>query len=552
MAESCNNVGHHLPEMAARFPYKTALAYPDGRDRASRVTYSQLTFSQLEELSNRYASAFRESGIGKDTRVLMLVKPSLEFIALGFAVFKTGATPVFIDPGMGKDNLLDCIKKTEPEAMVAISRAHWISKIFPGAFKTVKTRFSLGGFPPPGCQRLEKLDYASPAPEFPALAMELDDPAAIVFTTGSTGPPKGVVYTHRIFNTQIKVIGEGFGAGPEEVDMSGFPLFAMFAVALGMTSVIPDMDFTRPAEVDPVKILEAVNNHGVSFSFGSPALWRKVATYCIDNKIVLPSLKRVLMAGAPVNAELHDMVKRIIHQDGETLVPYGATESMPIAAFNGTEMLGETAALSSQGKGYCVGYPLPPMEIKIMHPSDTPVPEWNDDLELPAGTVGEIVVKGPVVTREYFLKPEATAAAKITGTDGKVIHRIGDMGYFDTKGRLWFCGRKNHVVKTSSRILYPVCCEAIFNTHPQVFRTALVGVGDSTGQRPVIVIEMIPEANYDPKKIIEELRQLGQDYDFTAEIKDFIFHPGFPVDIRHNVKIFREKLAVWVKSRLKN
>ena len=549
MKDQLFNISRLLTEAAAKYENREALFAPCGRNPDGSFQYSVLTFRQLENLTNAYALAFNRGGITKGTRVLMLLKPGLEFAAAVFAVYKTGAVPILIDPGMGVKNLLGCIRQTLPEAVIAISPAHWLRLLFRKSFTKAKIFFSLGKFAPPGVERLESivsLDEIRQSGQFSFAPADttLDDTAAIVFTTGSTGPPKGVVYTHRTFQAQVELIRKVYGAGPDYIDMSAFPLFALFAVILGMPSVIPKMDFTRPARVNPENIIRPVLDKQIGFSFGSPALWRTVSKYCIDNNIRLPSLKKVLMAGAPVTAELHQAVKQIIADDGEVMVPYGATEALPVASFTGSEMLTQTAELTAQGKGYCVGYPNPGIDIRIIRPADDEIPVWDEQRVLPPNEIGEIVVHGPVVKKEYFNSPRHNRLSAIAAADGSNWHRMGDMGYFDEKGRLWFCGRKNHRVITSDRTYYSVCSEAIFNQHPDVNRTALVGVD---GQ-PALFVEphpgKWPETKEARDKFIGELKELGRNQPFTSGIQTFLFHRSFPVDIRHNAKIFREKLAV--------
>jgi acyl-CoA synthetase (AMP-forming)/AMP-acid ligase II len=337
--------------------------------------------------------------------------------------------------------------------------------------------------------------------------------------------------------------------------MAIFPLFALFSAALGMTCVIPDMDPTKPAKADPVKILESIRCNNVSFSFGSPALWRVVASHCLKHGIRLHSLKKVLMAGAPVGEELHRMVKSVIAEDGETIIPYGATESLPVANFTGSEMLRETAELTRAGSGYCVGRPVNGVTIRVIKTSESPIEKWDDSLVLPPMEIGETVISGPVVTPAYYNNPAETAMAKIRGANGELWHRIGDTGCFDEKGRLWFCGRKNHrVIASGGKIFYSVRCEALFNAHPDVFRSALVGTGPKGAQTPVIIIEpkpgKFPRSAAEKDKLTSELAAIAAKNGMVSDIKTFLFHPSFPVDIRHNAKIFRERLAVWASSQL--
>jgi acyl-CoA synthetase (AMP-forming)/AMP-acid ligase II len=539
------NISEYLPEAAKKWSDVTAIKFKD----------SAISFKNLEKLSNIYAEKFTAQGITKGTRTLMMLKPGIEFIAAVFAVFKAGAVPVFIDPGMGVSNLLNCIKKTQPEAMIGISKAHWIRLFFPKNFSTIKIFFSLGKGSPFWLNKLPAYGIAdadSGSHEFQIEQCELDDTAAIVFTTGSTGPPKGVVYTHRIYITQMQIISKVYGAGPKEMDMPAFPLFALFSAAMGMPCVIPDINPSLPAKVDPEVIIDTISKNNVTFSFASPALWSRICIYCLKNKEKLPTLKRVLMAGAPVNPELHSVLKKIISDDGETFVPYGATEALPIANMCGTDMTDEIKEKVSSGQGYCLGRPLEGIKISVIKSMEGVIEKWDESLVVPDGETGEIVIEGPVVTPEYYELPEETSMGKIRKDNGKIIHRMGDMGYFDKDGYLWFKGRKAHRVINGEKTLYPVCCEAIFNAHKNVFRSGLVGIGPENNQTPLMIIQPVPGIlpiyGEKRKKFIEELKELGSKREHTAEIDKFLFNADFPVDIRHNAKISREKLAEWAKK----
>ncbi|HKI70651.1 MAG TPA: fatty acid CoA ligase family protein, partial [Verrucomicrobiae bacterium] len=332
---------------------------------------------------------------------------------------------------------------------------------------------------------------------------------------------------------------------PGEMDLPTFPLFALFGVALGMTCVIPDMDPTRPAAVDPEKIIEHIKEYAITNSFGSPALWNSVSLHCLHQKVQLPTLKRILMAGAPVPGSLLERFDRILSPEALIHTPYGATEALPVAAISHREIVDETWQQTRAGKGTCVGKAVDGLALKIIKITDAIIEEWDDSLEVPPGTIGEAVVQGPWVTRQYFNRENATRLAKIR--DGKNFwHRMGDVGYLDDENRLWFCGRKSHRVQTATCTLFTIPCEAIFNTHEKVKRSALVGVGPAGNQTPVIVIE--PEGAIDEKTLTEELLTLGAKHAVTQSIQRVLFHPSFPVDIRHNAKINREQLARWTRS----
>ncbi|MFQ5647426.1 MAG: fatty acid CoA ligase family protein [bacterium] len=547
------NIASYLPVMAEKRPDKRAVVYPQGRDKQGRVAYTHLTFSQLNAQSSRYARALADLGVGRGCRTLLMVKPSLEFVALAFALFRLGAVPVLIDPGMGPSKLLKCIRQVEPEALVAIPLVHLVKLFRQRFFISLRYNVTVGKnlfWDGPSLAEIADNDCE----DFPPADTSRTDPAAILFTSGSTGIPKGVLYEHGMFDAQVKKIRKHYGIRESDVDMPAFPLFALFSAAMGMTCVIPDMDPTKPARVDPRKIVEAIHNQGVTNSFGSPAIWNRVGKYCHIHNVKLPSLKRVLMAGAPVYPPLMEVLTAVLPEEAMIHSPYGATESLPITSISSREILTDTRSETDAGAGTCVGKPLPGAVIKIIKITDDPISEWRDDLLVRPGEKGEIAVKGDVVTKEYFRMKEKTDLAKIK--EGKKIwHRIGDIGYFDAQGRLWFCGRKSHRVITREGTMFTVPCEAVFNRHHAVFRSALVGVGPAGDKQPVIIIEpeagMMPQSSEAKKQFIRELLERGVEFEHTRMINTVLFHYDFPVDVRHNVKINREALAGWAEAELR-
>lgn len=540
------NIAAHLPRMAGTHPDQPAVIHPKGGG-------ASLTFRQLNEECDRYAWGLSRLGIGRGARTVLMVRPGLEFFSLTFALFKLGAVPVLIDPGMGRANLLGCIEEAAPEAFIAVPIAQAARVLRPRAFRTVKTAVTVGRCWFWGGPTLAQI-RESAWREFPCAPTQADDAAAILFTSGSTGAPKGVRYEHGMFDAQVRELRDYYGIREGEVDLPAFPLFALFSVAMGVTIVVPDMDPARPARVDPEQFVAAIRAHRVTQSFGSPAIWDRVGRYCVERNLTLPSLRRVLMAGAPVSPAILERVQRILPDRADAHTPYGATEALPVSSITAREVLDETAALTRAGKGTCVGKALPGITLRIIRISDDAIPSWDDQLVLPRGKIGEVVVKGPVVTREYFQREQATALAKIT--DGNTLwHRMGDIGYLDKRDRLWFCGRKADLVRTVQGVLSTVPCEEIFNQHHDVSRSALVGIGPSGSQRPVIVIEpfpgRFPATAGDANRFAEELLRLGSAAPLTAGITTVLFHKSFPVDVRHNVKISRDKLAAWASEQLR-
>lgn len=245
-----------------------------------------------------------------------------------------------------------------------------------------------------------------------------------------------------------------------------------------------------------------------------------------------------------------EMFGSMLSQDAEILTNYGATEALPLTAIGHEEVLTEASELSKKGYGMCVGRPLLGVEIQIITINDDPIESWSNDLLSPRGEIGEIVVAGNVVSKEYYERPEENELAKIKAGN-TIWHRMGDVGWMDEKNRLWYCGRKKHRVVTGTGTLFSINCEAIFNQHPRVFRSALVGIGASPNQKPVICIELKRgDKGKDKEGLKQELLQLARANELTKTIEQFLFPKVFPVDIRHNAKILREQLAFWVEKEL--
>lgn len=528
---------------------ETANAHKDKVAIIEAKDNSSITFRELDRRSDTYVNYFIGEGVGAGDVVVLMVKPSIDFICLTLALFKLGTPVVLIDPGMGFKNLLRCIERVGPDYLVGIPKALLFSRLFPKPFKSVRKRFCCGnsfGLLGPDICQIKAISNKTHEVYRP----QKDDLAAIIFTTGSTGPPKGVRYEHSIFSAQLHQIKSHYDIGEKDTDQPAFPLFALFSTALGACAIIPDMDPTKPAQVDPQKFVSSLRTYNVTYSFGSPAIWRVVGKYCLDHKIKLPSLEKVLMAGAPVPYDLLGHMDEILPVNGRVMTPYGATESLPIASIDHKEILTETMAQSRVGKGTCVGYSLPGITIKIIEISDREIENVDRCTFLKPYALGEIIVQGGVVTKSYMNNETETRFAKIM--DGESFwHRMGDVGYLDEKGRLWFCGRRAHRVVAETQTYFSIPCEAIVNEHEDVYRSALVGVQSPQSETlPVLILEPVQGFSGKEKILIEEARALAEKSEITKSIQHFLVHESFPVDIRHNAKIFREKLSIWAQKKI--
>lgn len=561
---SSANIARHLPLMAASAPDRAAVKVPRGRS-GEGIDYLTLSFAELDAEVDAWAERFAAASLRRGDRVLVMVRQGLPLIASAFALFKYGAVPVVIDPGMGLKSFLACVARTRPQALLGIPTAQLVSRVAWKSFRGVHTRIWVSGSPTARRLRPRETFTGDRVPLFASAPRDL---AAILFTSGSTGAPKGVCYEHGMFDAQVRLVRSTYAIRPGEIDLPMLPIFALFNPALGMTTVVPEIDPARPADVDPARIVQAIRQEQVTNSFGSPTLWRKIAAHCRAQGIKLPTLKRVLMAGAPVPATLFADVQSLL-PNGTAHSPYGATEALPVASVSAGEILGDQSpsaapsAANAVGAGTLVGRPVPEVEIRIIPITEEPVDSLETVQPLPAGEIGEIVVCGPVVTREYADLPDATRLAKIVDplqadrpaspdSPPGVWHRMGDVGYLDTQGRLWFCGRKAERVETDEGPLFTEQVEPIFNAHPDVRRSALVGLGEPGRQRPAIIVEPRSRAVVATpslrRKLVRELRSLGAMHRHTDQIRLAYLHPNFPVDARHNAKIHRLTLARWAAT----
>ncbi len=568
------NIVACLPRLAEQQPNAIAAVIQTSIPLLGAYRYKEINFCQLERLSRLAAAGLQAYGIANGTKTILMVKPSIEFFVLAFALMRVGAIPILIDPGMGLSNLKSCIDHVEPRAFIGITKAHIARVLLGWGNRTIDKWVTVGrkvGFSGITYQRLlslgqqyessNKADSTDRVLQPDALSgqdivlKKPDELAAILYTSGSTGVPKGVEYTHAMFAEQVRVLRYIYGIKPGERDLATFPLFSLFGPALGMASIVPAINASKPITANPQRLVAAIKDYQCTNMFVSPALVERLAN---DQSIKqhdtrLSSINRVISAGAPARHDSLARFHKLLSLTAKLFPSYGATEALPVARIDCQELM-DTRELTDIGSGICVGYPIDGLSVDVIGTTDQAIPYWSDSLPLKVGKIGEIVVRGRVVSRQYHSLSTSDRLSKIKSDDG-FYHRMGDLGYFDEMGRLWMCGRKKHRVETQQGVLYSIPCERIFDTHPQVKRTALVGVPCSYDSRycdPVLCVELAGKFGISLRnKIKSDLLALGRRYEMTKAITLVLFHPSFPVDVRHNAKIFREQLAEWAANQVR-
>jgi acyl-CoA synthetase (AMP-forming)/AMP-acid ligase II len=548
MYQKFEQIAEMFCSIAREKPHDVAVIAPFGTDIAGRRAYVQQTYRQMDEDSSRLAYSLMNLGIGRGSRAVVMMKSSIDYFSLFFALFRIGAVPVHIDVGMDLENAGRCIAEAEPEVFFGDTETFTASVLLGWAKESVRLRVRVGKPHEISGVTLDELRASvPPGRPFEPVKMRPEEPAMIVYTSGSTGVAKGAVAPHSYISGIIHGLRHSYGAVMNEGHMSPFPPFLMFNFGIGLKSVVPDMDAAQPAMVDPERIIRQVEDLGLEYMFATPAFMERLEQRATASGVVLTSLRRVLWAGSAVHPSALARFKRMT-PNAEIVCVYSSTEATPIATIESREILA-TANHTEMGGGICLGRTVPGMEVRIIAISDGPIAGWGDDIEVPQGQIGEICVRGATVSPSYHNRPDATKLAKIPDQrDGSFFHRMGDLGYFDDEGRLWFCGRKDHRVETRSETLFSAACEGAFDAHPRVRRSGLVGVHLSDGRIPVICVE--PEPDTDLQQLTTELLDMARTRTATQAIDTILFHSNFPVDTRHNSKIVREKLAVWASKRL--
>ncbi len=545
------NLYGHLQRAAERSPAQVAVYAPDHGSDPPGVTHHTITMAELDRRAGALAAGLVDLGVSGGDRVVLMVPVSVDLYVVVAALFRLGAVPVLMDPWMGVARMADCIRRTRPRLFLGIPLAHALFLWRPGLRRL--RRATVGGKAWMGRHSVEAMIRAD-APAPPVRELRSDAPGLITFTGGSTGRPKGVFRTHGLLQAQHEGTARCMGMQPGEVHMQGFPNMVLSNIASGVTSVIPWFRQGHAAEADPTAMLRQVRRLGVAGMCGPPALLGRLAGYCVEHDQRMGTVRRVLMGGSAVSFDQLRQMDRAT-RPGASAVLYGSSESEPLAILEGHEEIGRAERAMRAGGGLCLGFPRPglDMEIRALPPGLHTAGLDEDGLAaaaLPAGHVGELVVRGRHVSRRYFGDPGAEAAQKIRTPGGHVWHRLGDLGYLDDDGRVYVVGRVNDTVQRRGRSLYPLVVEPLVEQLPFVRRCGLVGHPRKGMNRSIVAYE---PADHGARR--RERREREQTIRAECErigviVDQVVVVDRVPMDARHNGKVERAALTEACRRQL--
>jgi len=520
----------HFERTAASQPDKPAIIYFSKRMDA----WKRINYRSLLDRTQRFVSGLQACSLTPGAVAVVMTPPSAEFFPFALALLKFGIVPVVFDPALGLKKVGKVIDESKPQIYFGNRLTHALRIVFGWGKSSIKHNLTLDG-----------LLRASGRGASAVQSVQPNDRIAVFYTSGSTGLPKGAVYTSANFAAQLELLQNTFRISADEVDLAAFPLYVLIDLLLGVTAVIPDISFPVPGKTDPQKTISAIQRFNVTNMFASPVVLDVLADEARRSpNQKLPSLKRVITAGAPATIRLQEKFRLLLDDHTDLFGIYGATETLPIAKVESRELF-SSKEKTSHGAGVCLGKPIEGATVRVIPITDEPIAEWRDSLAVEANVVGEITVQSRATTRSYLHREEADRLSKIKFGD-EVIHRMGDVGYFDEEGRLWYCGRKSHRVVTKDGVMFTEQIENIFNAHSHVKRTALVEVN----RKPVLWVEVERRAGSNKDKIIGELREMAKSRRQASQIETFLFMKRFPTDARHNSKIIREELKMLAEKRL--
>jgi len=539
-----NNVISYIERHRAAFPERLALRWVETSDLAawdgrpaSRLPHREISYSRFAEGIDRVAAGLKDLGLRSGDRAIIFLPMGVLMYTAMFAVQRLGAVAVFLDSWARRHQLGASAACVQPKAMISHRAAFDLVAGLP-EFGGLEIRIVAG----PGADasftaRLE--DMLQRAGSVPVEAVEPEDTALVTFTTGSSGAPKGANRTHRFLCAQHEALASLLPYEPADADLPAFPIFSLNNLASGVTTVIPALDLAAPGPRDAALLATQLLREGVTCATLSPSMLVGVSRFCAEAGIELAGLRRVVTGGAPISRDnVRDFLR--IAPRAACWVLYGSTEVEPMAHIEAREMLAQAGKPDPEivEEGVNVGRVSPELEYKFIRirrgPIDLKQESWAA-LEVPPGEVGEFIVTGDHVCRDYFNNEDAFRRAKIVDERGRVWHRTGDLARLDPAGHLWIVGRIHNVIERGGRLCFPVRAEIILKQLPFVKQAAFLGLPDpGLGERTAAVAALDP-AGCDERRARDEILRLFAKNGIPVD--DVFFVEAIPMDPRHHSKV---------------
>ncbi len=465
-----------------------------------------------------FARQLRERGVRPGDRIAVLVPPGIDLIAVVYACWRIGAVTVVADRGLGLRGLGAAVRSARvhhvigPRVAIAAARTlRWAPRAH---------MISLNSLDGSVLQRLDQLDIAAP---------DAEASAAVVFTSGATGPAKGVRYTHGQLQAQRTALRALYEITPADRFVAAFAPFSVFGPALGIGTGLADNDVTSPGTLTAAALDDACRRIDATMVFASPAALANVVRTANGPLPALERVRLVMSAGAPVPIETLRAVAKLC-PDAALHTPYGMTEVLPVADISLARRL-----VVGDGRGVCVGPPVVGCDVMI-----APADPTADVESLAPGEMGEVVVRSPWMSSGYDRLWHTQQLARPV-VDGAMWHRTGDVGHLDGDGNLWIEGRVGHLIHTVSGPVAPVAIEVAAESVDAVERAAAVAVGPHGVQQVVVVVETVDErADGHASASLAAAVRAACAPQLVAAVWTV---KALPVDIRHNAKIDRTALG---------
>lgn len=475
----------------------------------------QLTFEQLHRQVDTYASRLQEKGLGQGDRVLVFVPMSIDLYRVVLAIFRIGATAVFLDEWVNKSRLEACCKMADCKGLVGGLKLR-IPALLSPELRRIPVWVGLSYSPKAG-----KPAYVS---------TNAGDSALITFTTGSTGIPKAAIRTHGLLNEQFRALIPLLNPGPSDVCLTILPIVLLINLGTGTTSVIAKYNSRKPDAMKPGTFAGLIRKHAINTLIASPFFVRELAQYLVKTPKNHNLVSKIFTGGAPVFPSETSLFREAFPNAGIRIV-YGSTEAEPISSITAEDLIRNEK--NGTIKGLSVGKPEETVQVRIIPIAERNITASSEkelrQLALEPGEIGEIIVSGKHVLKDYFRNPEARRRNKIMAGD-ICWHRTGDSGYFDQDGTLFLTGRCDSLIKAGEKTLSTF----MFENYLQAIDGVNMGTVLMLNGKVTAIIE--PGTSADREKIMRAVHAI------SGEIREIRFLSKIPRDPRHNTKIDYEKL----------